>query len=85
MRHFKWIDWNLRKIDDHALTVDEVEGAFDCVLELTQRADDSYEMYAETPSGHRITVIWRYDEDDERFLEAFGELSDAPIFVITAF
>jgi hypothetical protein len=24
MRQFKWIDWNLQKIDDHALSAEEV-------------------------------------------------------------
>ena len=85
MRQFKWIDWNLRKIDEHALTADEVEAAFDFVFELTERSDGSFQMYAETPSGRRIWVIWRYDRDEELLLDAFGELSEVLIFVITAY
>jgi hypothetical protein len=29
MRQFKWIEWNLEKIDAHALSAQEVEAAFD--------------------------------------------------------
>jgi len=29
MRRFKWIEWNLRKIDAHGLSPQEVEAAFD--------------------------------------------------------
>ena len=54
MRNFTWIEWNLEKIETHALSVEEVEAAFDRVFELQHRKDDSYQMYAETPSGRRI-------------------------------
>lgn len=41
MRQFKWIEWNLRKIDAHGLSAEEVEAAFDRVLDLQQRKDGS--------------------------------------------
>ena len=85
MRQFKWIDWNLRKIDTHHLSAEEVESAFDCVFSLQQRKDGSFEMLAATPSGRRIWVIWRYDQEDDEIPDIFGELNDAPIFVITAY
>ena len=59
MRRFKWIEWNLQKIDAHGLSADEVEGAFDRVFKLQERKDGSYQMFAATPSGRRIRVIWR--------------------------
>lgn len=65
MRRFKWIDWNLRKIDDHGLSPAEVEGAFDRVLSLRRRREGSFEMFAATPSGRRVWVIWRYDREDD--------------------
>ena len=34
MRRFKWIVWNLGKIDAHALSPEEIEAAFDRVLRL---------------------------------------------------
>lgn len=37
MRQFKWIEWNLQKIDAHALCAKEVEAAFDRVLSLEER------------------------------------------------
>ena len=34
MRHFKRIQWNLQKIDAHALSAEEVEAAFGRVFHL---------------------------------------------------
>jgi hypothetical protein len=85
MRQFKWIDWNLRKIAAHSLSAEEVEAAFDQVFSLQERKDDSFQMYAATPSGRRIWVIWRYDLEDDEVPDVFGDLSDLPIFVITAY
>jgi len=42
-------------------------------------------MFAETPSGRRIWVIWRYDVEKEVTPDIFGDLDDEPIFVITAY
>lgn len=85
MRHFKWNEWNLQKIDGHGLSAEEVEAAFDRVLDLQERKDGSFQMLAETHSGRRIWVIWRYDREDDEIPDVFGELDDLPIFVITAY
>jgi hypothetical protein len=85
MRRFKWIEWNLQKVADHALTAEEVEAAFDRVYQVTGRADGSYQMYAEVPSGRRIWVIWRYDREDDEIPDVFGEVANESIFVITAY
>ena len=85
MRQFKWIEWNRRKIDAHALSAEEVEAAFERVLSFEERKDDTYQMFAETPSGRRIWVIWRYDREDDEIPDVFGELGEAPILVITAY
>jgi hypothetical protein len=85
MRQFKWIEWNLQKIDAHSLSAEEVEAAFDRVFSLTERKDGSFEMFAATPSGRRIWVIWRYDREDDEIPDVFGELAAVPIFVITAY
>jgi hypothetical protein len=58
MRQFKWIEWNLHKIDAQALSVEEVEASFDHVFRLEERKDGSYQMFAETPSGP-LTVAAR--------------------------
>jgi hypothetical protein len=42
MRRFKWIEWNLRKIDAHGLSAEEVEAAFDNVYNLQERRDGSF-------------------------------------------
>jgi hypothetical protein len=85
MRRFKWIEWNLRKIDAHGLSADEVEGAFDRVFSLEERNDGSYRMFAETASAPHLG-IWRYDrEDDEETPNIFSDLEEAPVFVITAY
>ena len=85
MRQFEWIEWNIQKIDAHALSVAEVEASFGKVFKLEERQDGSYQMYAEVPSGRRIWVIWRYDEEGDDVPDVFGELGAAPIFVITAY
>jgi hypothetical protein len=86
MRRFKWIEWNLRKIADHGLSAAEVEGAFDRVLILRERRDGSFEMFAATPAGRRLWVIWRYDREDDEVPDIFfDEVSEVPIFVITAY
>lgn len=41
-RRFKWIEWNLAKIEAHRLSADEVEAAFDQVARLERRRDGSY-------------------------------------------
>lgn len=85
MRQFKWIDWNLEKIDAHGLSAREVEAAFNCVSHQKQRKDGSFQTDAEAPSGRPIRVIWRYDREADEILDAYGEICDAPIFVITAY
>ena len=85
MRRFKWIQWNLDKIDGHGLSATEVEAAFDRVFNLRRRRDGSFQMFAATPSGRRIWVIWRYDQGDNEIPDIFGEVGEVPIFVITAY
>jgi hypothetical protein len=85
MRQFKWIEWNLQKIEGHALSQEDVEAAFDQVYVLEERDDGSYQMFAETPAGRRIWVIWRYDREEDEIPDIFGEPIDAPVFVITAY
>ncbi len=69
----------------HALSAEEVEAAFDRVFSLQERKDGSYQMFAETPSGRQVWVIWRYDREDDEIPDVFGELGENPIFVITAY
>jgi len=85
MRQFKWIEWNLQKLDAHGLSAEEVEASFDKVFSLHDRNDGSFQMFAQTPSGRRIWVIWRYDREADEVPDVFGELGDVPIFVITAY
>jgi hypothetical protein len=85
MRQFKWVEWNLQKIERHALSAEDVEAAFGNVYSLEQRKDGSFQMFAETPAGRQIWVIWRYDQQHEEIPDIFGELGELPIFVITAY
>ncbi len=85
MRRFNWIEWNLSKIGAHGLSSIEVEAAFDRVYSLAERRDGSFQMFAETPSGRRIGVIWRYDREEPEAPDIFSDLDDVPIFVITAY
>lgn len=85
MRTFKWIEWNLQKIAAHGLSAAEVEGSFDRVFSLQHRKDGSFQMYAETPAGRRIWVIWRYDREGEEMPDILTDLEELAIFVITAY
>ena len=85
MRLFKWVEWNLQKIDAHGLSAEEVEAAFDRGFSLQERKDGSFQMYAATPSSRRIWVIRRFNRKDDEIPDVFGELGDVPIFVITAY
>ena len=84
MRRFKWIDWNLAKIDAHDLSAAEIEASFERVFSLQERADGSFKMFASVPSGRRIWVIWRYNLEEDA-PDIFGDLGDSTIFVITAY
>jgi hypothetical protein len=85
IRRFKWIEWDLSKLAAHGLSANEVEAAFDRVYQLRERSDGSFQMFAETPSGRRIWVIWRPDRLDDEFPDIMTELDDERIFVITAY
>ena len=85
MRRFKWIEWNLDKIDAHGLSQRDVEGAFDDVLDSDQRRDGSFEMIARTPSGRLIRIVWRFDRHADETPDVFGNVPDPAIFVITAY
>jgi hypothetical protein len=58
---------------------------FERVFQLDEHRDGFCRMFAEVPSGRRIWVIWRYDQDDEQVPDVFGEVEELPIFVITAY
>lgn len=85
MREFKWIDWNLQKIETHGLTPEDVEAAFDRIISLQRRRDGSFQMHAETPSGRRIWIIWRFDREEAQQVDVLAEIFDPPVFVITAY
>jgi hypothetical protein len=85
MRQFKWIEWNLQKIDAHGLSAAEVEFAFDHVYRMDERRDGSFRLFGETPSGRRIWVIWRYDREDDEVPDVWDDSEEPPIFVITAY
>jgi hypothetical protein len=76
---FLWIEFNLTKIDAHALSTDEVEHAWRNRLDLIRRTHPVYGEYweslGECPSGRRIRMIWRYN----------GEGETRQVFVITAY
>jgi hypothetical protein len=52
---------------------------------LEERRDGSYHMFAETPSGRRVWVVWRYDREEEELPDPLEESGQPLIFVITAY
>jgi hypothetical protein len=76
---FLWIDFTLRKIDNHALSSDEVEFAWRNRSDLKRRKHPQHGEYMESlgecPSGRVIRIIWRYN----------GAAEGRQVFVITAY
>lgn len=85
MRRFKWIEWNLGKIDAHNLSRWEVEATFDRAGRTEARLDGSFETVACTQSGRTIIIIWRYDTEDDEIPDVFGDPLGPSVFVITAY
>ncbi len=81
-RRFKWIDWNIQKVQAHGLDPNEVEAVFDRVLYHRKRADESFETFGLTTAGLECWVIWRWDEDAT---DIFADMEGPVIFVITAY
>ena len=79
MAEFLWIEWNLQKIDAHALSTEEVEHAWHNRRDLSKRTHPVngvyWESMGECPSGRRIKLIWRLNQVDDREL----------VFIITAY
>jgi hypothetical protein len=80
MAEFIWIDFNLDKIDSHALSSDEVEFAWRNRSDFAAGVDPVHGPYTESfgrcPSGRVIKIIWRYDEDID---------GETKVFVVNAF
>jgi hypothetical protein len=77
MAEFCWLDWNLAKIDNHSLSADEVEFAWEHRTDFRQwdEPDPGVESYGRTPSGKWLKIIWRFN----------GWGDDDLVFVITAY
>ena len=78
MVEFIWIDWNIQKIDNHALSTDEVEHAWsngDDVKTKEHPNGVCWERVGKCPSGRVIRMVWRWNEED----------GEQKVFVITAY
>lgn len=79
MPRFIWIEFNLQKIDNHSLSAAEVEHAWQGRIDLKKRSHTQHGIYWESigtcPSGRRIKMIWRYNEEND----------EECVFVITAY
>lgn len=79
MSEFLWIDWNVQKIDNHALSTDEVEHAWHQRVDVARRQHPTqgeyWESLGQCSSGRWITIIWRYNQVVDRDV----------VFVITAY
>ena len=77
---FIWIGWNLQKIDNHALSSDEVEFAWRNGTVVGSGHHPAHGPYWETdgtcPSGRVIRIVWRYDDDID---------GERKVFVVTAY
>jgi hypothetical protein len=80
MAEFIWIEWNRQKIDNHALSEEEVGFAWTnsgIVGGGDHPVNGPYSVSVGTcPSGRQIRIIWRYDVDSD---------GETKVFVITAY
>ena len=67
---FRWIEWNLAKIAEHGVTVDECEWVVEA--NKPRRSGDKFIAVGRTRSGRRIKVIYVMDDP-------------MTVFVITAY
>lgn len=79
MSEFVWIEFNLRKIDAHALSAEEVESAWRDRRDLKRGQHPEHGPYTvsrgECPSGRRITIVWRWNDG----------VDQKQVFVVTAY
>ncbi len=79
MQEFLWIEWNRQKIDNHALSEEEVEYAWAYRTDIYDGNDPVngpyWESIGQCPSGRWITIVWRYNQVVDRDV----------VFVITAY
>ncbi len=80
MDEFIWIDWNVQKIANHALSPDEVEFAWRNGRVVRTGSHPINGPYTESegrcPSGRVVRIVWRYDVDRD---------GETKVFVITAY
>lgn len=83
MVRFKWVEWNVEKVAGHGLSIEEVEYAWEHRYGPHQeREDGAYETTGRCPSGRRILIVWRYDEEFDAPSE--GQVAEV-VFVLTAY
>lgn len=77
MAEFLWLDWNLAKIDAHALSADEVEFAWRNRFDADRwdEPEPGVASYGRAPNGRWVKIVWRYN--------AIGD--EDLVFIITAY
>jgi hypothetical protein len=59
---FRWIEWNLSKIDNHGVTSAECE--YVIRSSVARRSGDKFIVVGRTKSGRRIKVVYLVDDDN---------------------
>jgi len=63
---FRWIDWNIAKVQSHGLTPEEAEFVVEHA-ELPypiKQPNDKYLVWGRTDAGRLIQVVFLYDSDE---------------------
>lgn len=80
---FRWIDWNLEKVEGHGLSTEEVEFAWRRGLgDHRTRRDGSFETIGRIPSGRLIQIYWRWNYVPDVWA---AEGATRVVFVISAY
>jgi uncharacterized DUF497 family protein len=66
----RWIDWNVRKVEGHGLTVEEVEYVVDHARRPYPQpmGNEKWLVVGPTRAGKPIQVIYLVDDDDTLFV-----------------
>lgn len=64
---FRWIDWNIAKVQSHGLDPDDVEHVINRARTFTA-SGDKRRVTGATPAGKWIQAIYLIDDDDSLFV-----------------
>ena len=75
---FRWIQWNLDKVQSHGVTPQEAEYVVEWATNPhpLHREDDKFLVWGPTSAGRLLQIVFLLDEDDTVFIIHARPLTD---------